>query len=152
MDTSLGFGFRHALHAVTARFELQTAIGTFASHARDYLFITAVFALVGADDLHAPAAGFGVAAVHAEEIAGEDRRLVAAGAGAHFDKAGAFVIRVFRQQQDLQLLLKPLALFARLLQLFLRHIAHFRIIQHHLGGFDIFLRLLPRAETLGNVG
>ncbi len=152
MDTSLGFGFRHALHAVAARFKLQASIGAVAGDAGDDLFIAAVLALVGADDLHAPATGFSVAAVHAEQVAGEDRRLVAAGAGAHFDKAGAFVVRIFRQQQHLQLLLQPLALGARLLQLFLRHIAHLGIVQHHLGGFDIFLRLLPRAETLGHVG
>src|SRR5690606_41602754 len=42
----------------------------------------------------------GVAAVHAEQVAGEDRRLVAAGAGAHFQEQVGLVARVARHQQQ----------------------------------------------------
>ncbi len=111
-----------------------------------------MLAFVGADDLHAPATRFGIAAVHAEEIAGENRRFIAAGSGAHFDKTGALIVGIFRQQQNLQLLLQHVTLLTRFLQLFLRHVTHFRIVEHLLRGFDIFLHLLPVAEATGHIG
>ena len=63
-----------------------------------------MFAFVGAHDLHAPAAGFRIAGIHPEQIAGKQRRFVTAGTGAHFNKRVAFIVRIARQQQNLQLL------------------------------------------------
>ena len=48
----------------------------------------------------------GVALVHAEQIAGEQRRLVAAGAGADFENDVALVHRVFGDERDAQFLLE----------------------------------------------
>ena len=56
------------------------------------------------DDLDAPALAFGIALIHAEEIAGEERRLVAAGSGADFENGAFFIRRILRQERDLQLL------------------------------------------------
>ncbi len=50
-----------------------------------------------------PATTLGVAQVHAEQVTGKDRRLVATGAGAHFEIQVCLVTRVLRQQQQLQL-------------------------------------------------
>jgi hypothetical protein len=57
-----------------------------------------VLALVGGEDLDAPAHPLRVAAVHAEQVAGEDRRLVAAGAGADLQEDVGLVQRVARHE------------------------------------------------------
>ncbi len=152
MDAPLGFGFRHALHAVPAGFKLQLTVHAVAGNFGNHFFETAVFAFVGAHHLDTPAAAFRIAAVHAEQIAGKDRRLIAAGAGAHFEEAAALVIRIFRQQQHLQLLLQRFTGRPRLFQLFLRHLAHFRIVQHHFRRLQILLHLTPFQEAAADVG
>ena len=54
------------------------------------------------DQLEPPALLLGKALVHAQQVAGEQRRLVAAGAGADFEHRGALVGGVARQQLDRQ--------------------------------------------------
>ncbi|MNN69227.1 hypothetical protein D3C81_1849960 [compost metagenome] len=101
MNTPLRLGFRHALHAVATRLKLQLAENAVARHLGNHFFIAAVLAFVGTHDLDAPATRFGIAAVHTEQIAGENRRFVTAGTGTHFQEAIALIIRIFRQQQHL---------------------------------------------------
>ena len=100
VDAALRLGLRHALHAVRAGFELESRIGAAALDARDDFLVAAVFAGAGGQDFQLPALALGVARVHAEQVAGEDRRLVAAGAGAHFQEDIAFVARILRNQQQ----------------------------------------------------
>src|SRR5277367_2240505 len=54
-------------------------------------------------DFDRPTFGLGIAGVHAEQIAGEQCRLIAAGSGADFQKDIAVVMRILRNQQALQL-------------------------------------------------
>lgn len=54
-------------------------------------------------DFHLPALALGVACVHAEQVAGKDRRFVTASAGAHFQKQVAVVARIARYQQRCKL-------------------------------------------------
>src|SRR5690606_11242995 len=70
VDAALRFGGRHALHAVGAGFELQARVGALALDAGDDFLVAAVLALAGGDDFHPPALALGVAAVHAEQVAG----------------------------------------------------------------------------------
>src|SRR5690606_19867338 len=98
VDATLRFGFRHALHAVGARFELQPGVGAFAVDPGDDLAEPAVLARAGRFDLHPPALALGVTGVHAQQVAGEDRGLVAAGAGADLQVQAAVVARVARHQ------------------------------------------------------
>ena len=93
VDAALGFGGRHALHAVRAGFELQLAVDVVAFDPGDDFFIAAVFAFVLREDLHPPAATLGVTRIHAEQVAGENRRLVATGAGTDFEEHVAAVVR-----------------------------------------------------------
>ena len=151
MNTPLRFRSRHALHAMTARFKLQTTIHAVAADLGDNLFIATMLAVVSAHDFHAPATRFSVAAVHAEQIPGKQRRFVTAGTGAHFHKRVTLVVRIFRQQKHLKLLLHLFRTRFRILQLFLRHLAHFRIVEHHLRGFDIFLNLSPVGKAFRNI-
>ena len=99
----LRFGRRHALHAVHAGLELQLGEDALARHAGDDFLVAAGVAFAGRHDLHAPALSGGVALVHAEEVAGEQRRLVAAGAGADFKDGVLLVGGVLGKQQQLYL-------------------------------------------------
>ena len=96
VDAALGLGFRHALHPVAAGLELELAVSAIARHADNGLFIAAQLGVAGRDDLDAPALALGVAAVHAEQIAGKQRRFVTAGTGAHFHESVTLVIGIFR--------------------------------------------------------
>ena len=108
MDAALRLGLRHALHAVAAGLELEARVRALADQARDHLLEAAELGHALRDDLHLPAAALGIARVHAEHVAGKQRGLVAAGAGAHLDEQVAIVVRVARQQRLLQLGLQPL--------------------------------------------
>ena len=99
VDAALRLGRRHALHAVRAGLELELRIGAAADDAADDLAVAAVLAGALAEHLDAPALALGVARVHPEQVAGEDRGLVAAGAGADLEEDVALVARVRRDQE-----------------------------------------------------
>ena len=74
----------------------------------------------------------GEADIHAEEVASEERGLVAAGAGADFDDGALVVVGVLGQERDLEILLglfQPLAGFRAL---DLGQFAHF-LVQRGIG-------------------
>ena len=76
-------------------------------------------------DFGLPALKLAIALIHAQQIGREQRRLVAAGAGADFHDGRGIVGRVPRQKRDAQLVIE---LFQPLLQLgalLLRHVADF---------------------------
>ena len=148
MDASLRLGLRHPLHPVCAGFELQARVHALAADARHHLLVAAVLAGTLADDLAAPAAQFRVAHVHAQQVAGEQRRLGAAGAGAHLDKDIALVVRVARQQQALQLRQQTFRLGTRLGQGVLGQFRHLRVGEHLLRGLDLLLVGVPGAEGM----
>ncbi len=74
----------------------------------------------------------GVAHVHAQQVAREDRRLVAAGAGADLEEDVAVVVRILRQQQPLQVGFQRLDAAAGGVDLLLRERLHVRVGQHFL--------------------
>ena len=86
------------------------AIDARAAHRGDDLAIAADLALARRKHLDLPAMQRGIALVHAEEIAGEKRRLVAAGPGAHFEDGAAVVGRVARDEKDAELVAQLLDL------------------------------------------
>ena len=96
MHTSLGLCLRHALNPVGTGFEFQFRVCALADDARDDFLVAAVLALVAVQNLEFPVLRFGIAAVHAKQIAGEDRRFVAAGAGAYLEKHIGAVVGIAR--------------------------------------------------------
>ena len=62
--------------------------------AADDLLVAAVLAGAFAHDLRREALGFGVAGIHAQQVACENRRLVAARAGAHFQEDVVLIARI----------------------------------------------------------
>ena len=129
VDAALRFRHGHALHAVPARFVAQAAIRAFARHAQHHFLVAAQLGGRFAHHFHAPALRFGVAGVHAGQIACEQRRFVAARARADFHEGVALVIRVFGQQQALQLALQLRQLALAGADFFLRHLLHFRVLR-----------------------
>ena len=109
VDAALRFGVRHALHAMHAGFEFQLGEGAAAADFGDDFLVAAHGAFARGDHLDLPALLGGIALVHAEQIAGEQRGLVAAGAGADFEDDVALVHRVLRQQRQADLLLELVA-------------------------------------------
>ncbi|MCY1438774.1 hypothetical protein D9M71_549870 [compost metagenome] len=61
MHPPLGFGFRHALHTVGARLELELTVHVLTLDPGNHLFIAAVLPLVLGQDLEPPAAALGIA-------------------------------------------------------------------------------------------
>ena len=149
MDAPARLGRRDALHAMHAGLELQPREHAFAGDRGDDLLVAAEVVLRDRDDLHLPAAQLGVAAVHAEEIGSEQRRLVAAGAGAHFENGAALVGGVLRQELDPQLLLQFLATRLERFQIGARHGDHLlvggRVIDERR---EVFLLPLGAAQRL----
>ncbi len=92
---------------MAARFEFQARVGALADDAHDDFLVAADLAGIVRHDFHAPAVALGVAGVHAQQSAGEQRRFVAAGTGADLEEDVAFVVGVARQQRGLQVGFQP---------------------------------------------
>ena len=78
------FRFRHALHPVYAAFVFHPTEHALAGNAGDDFAIAAEIALGHRVHIELPALDRGVALIHAEKIAGEQRRFLSARAGANF--------------------------------------------------------------------
>ena len=85
-----------------ARFEFELAVDTVAFDPGDDLLVAAVLAFVLGENLQTPATLFGVTRIHAEQVAREDRGLVATGTGADLEEHVAPVVGVLGQQHALQ--------------------------------------------------
>ncbi len=106
MDPALCFGLGHALHAMDARLVLEHAVDALAGHFHHDLLEAARTAFAGAVDLVPPAPLLDELHVHAQQVAGKNRRFVAARAAADFDDGVLAVLRVGRDEQQLDLLLQ----------------------------------------------
>ncbi len=151
LDASLRFGDGDALHAVHTALVLErrphtvlrrrSALGT---NRQLHILDTAQFGGVLALQRHRPAALFRIPHVHAQQIAGEQRGLLAAGAGLDLHDRVARVVGIARNQRGAQLLLDGGKLTFQTLGL----LGEIRILgRHFLGGFQIVLHLL-----VGGVG
>ncbi len=148
MDTALGFGLRHALHAVRTGLELELGVDVVTLDAGDHFLEATVLALVGRQHLDPPALLLGITRIHAEQVAGEDRRLVATGAGADFQIDVAPVVGVLRQQHALQAVLQLDQRLTGLGDFLLGHLAQVRVavLEQRLGTFEVGLHLAQLAE------
>ena len=129
---ALGFGFGHALHAVHAGFEFQAGKHALAFDVHRHVFDTAQIAVLLIHDLEGPAHRFAVALIHAQQVGCEQRRLIAARAGANFQDRGPRVGGVFGQKCQLQAGFHFRNTGAQLRQFFFGQPAHFRIGQQNL--------------------
>ncbi|VXB95231.1 hypothetical protein BREVUG8_70089 [Brevundimonas sp. G8] len=149
VDAPLRLGRRHALHPVDAALELQPAEHAVAGDRGDDFLVAASVALGRRIQLDPPAARGGVAGVHAEQVAGEKSRLVAAGAGAHFQHGRGVLVGVARGQQQGHLAFQARQGFTQDLQLVLRHRRHFGVGRH---GFQVRHLGAGAGQALNRVG
>ena len=103
VDAAAGLGRRHALHAVHAALVLQPAVDPLPFDERDDFLDAAAAVSLRFRTSMLPALPLGVARVHAEQVRREQRRLVAAGAGADFEHDVLRVVGILRDEQDLDL-------------------------------------------------
>ncbi len=84
VDAPLFFCLRYALNAVYALFILEGSIDVLSCNFRGDFFESADADAAFIEHLYAPSFAFGIACVHAVEVRGKKRGLIAAGAGADF--------------------------------------------------------------------
>ena len=136
MDAAAGFGFGNTLHAVNAGFEFQPREHIASGDVGSGLLVAADAGLGHFHHLEPPAMLCRKSLIHAEQVGGEQRRLVTTGTGAHLEDRVSRIVPVARQQKKLQavhLLGKP---GLDLLNFGLRHLRHFGVVsgllgQHH---------------------
>ncbi len=137
MDAPLRLGFRHPLHAVPAGLELEFRIHAAADQAHDHFLVAAQVGGVFGDQLDLPAVALCVAGVHAEQRPGEQRRFVAAGAGADFQKNVFLVVGILGQQRALQVFFQGQQVVASGADLLFAERFHLRVSQDLLGFGDV---------------
>ena len=132
MNTTGAFRLWYTLHAVCAGFVFESGICTLALDQHACFFDTADTGIVGVHDLGLPAAALRVTQIHTQKVLREQRRLFTAGTRAHFQNNVLFIVRVLRQQQDLELFLHLRDLILVLCQLHLGQLTQLRVagIQH----------------------
>ncbi len=89
----------HALDAVHAGLELEARIGTVAADLGDDLLVAAGLGVGRGHHLQLPATPLGIAGIHPEQVGGEQRRLLAPGAGTDLEDHVAVVVRIARHEQ-----------------------------------------------------
>src|SRR5579872_5416009 len=108
-----------------------------------YDFLEAAFgAFADGNDVHLPTLLGGVAFVHAEQIAGEEGSLVAAGAGADFEDDIALIHCVFRNEREANLLFEPFLARDK------RRLLRFRELAH----LGTVLRVRDQRVEIGDFG
>ena len=134
MDAALGLGVGHPLHPVDPALKFEAAVGPLPVDGKDGLPHPAQLGLAQVEQLHLPAMGGGVHAVHPHQTVGKEGGLLAAHPAAHLDDDAAAVVFVPGQQQH----------FERLFQL--RHRLRFfaDLLLYHL--FEVRLEGLVPGE------
>jgi hypothetical protein len=125
--------------SVAAGFEFQFRIHAVADDAHDDFAVAAQVRRRLGHHFHLPAVAFGVAGVHAQQVAGKQGRLVTAGAGADLEEDVALVVLVLRQQHLLQLQVELAKASLGRVDLVLGKFLHLRVRQHLLRSRDISL-------------
>ena len=97
VDSALLLGLGHALHPMAAAFVAQVLEDVVAGDAEDDFLVAALLAGAEGDVLDFPALVAGIMGVHVVEVAGEEGRLVAAGAGPDFHDDAAEVFALGQQ-------------------------------------------------------
>ena len=128
-----------------AAFVFQLAVRAAALDGRDDFLEPADAGVARRHQLEPPALALGVLAVHPEQLGGEERRLVAARAGADFEDDVLFVVRILGIEQDLELGEQRVAAGDERLQLLLRELAHVGIGR---GGELLRLREVARDDLV----
>ena len=152
---ALGFGGRHPLHPVHARFEFQLAEHPLALDCQDQFLVAAQFRLGGAHRFHPPALALGIALVHPCQVAGPDRRLIPAGTGADLQHHAALIAGITGKQSNGEALFQGADLLLQLGQLVVRQLLHGRVapvLPQQLAGLLLLLPQLAQPLVVVHQG
>ena len=151
MNAPSRFRLRNALHAVNAGFVLEPRICPLTIHGKRHKLHAAESGFLHILRGNLKAAPFRVVHIHPVELRGKERRLLAAGARPDFEDDVLVVVRILRQQQNSELLLKLLHGLLRGGQLLAEHLLHLRVglsLQKLQRIADILFLLLILTERL----
>src|SRR5690606_36463494 len=131
---------------------LEPRVSALADDAADDLLVAAVLAFVRGKHLDAPAVRLRVAAVHPEQVACEESRLVAARARADLEEQVRVVVRILRHEVQSELALLRVALLAQRGGLLLAERPQLLVVAAGklLGRGEILLELPIRGEIAGD--
>ena len=132
MDAPARFGFRHPLHAMHAGFVFQPGEDALALDPGRGFLDPAKLGLGEVEHLEGPALRLGIAAIHGQKIAREQRRLLAAGAGADLDDGRARIGGILGQKRDAQRLFQIGQFRLEARHFLLCQFAHVGIREHRL--------------------
>ncbi len=128
VDSALGFGLRHALDPVHPALVAQFLVHVLALDREHDLLEPAPLAAAAVHQLNFPSLPIRVAAVHPIQVGGEQRRFLAAGAGTDLHDRVARVMRVRRDQPELDLAVQALGFRAQRAQLRFGQLCHLRVV------------------------
>src|SRR5690554_826364 len=150
MNPPLRLGFRNPLYPVRARLKLESAVHCRSSNPGNNFLVAAVFSIILAEHFNLPVLVLSITAVHSEQVAGKNGRLIATSSSADFQKNVAGIVRVLWQHQPLQIFIQLFTFLPCRLQLLLCHFAHFRItVSGQLfGRLNIIKRGSPGPERM----
>ena len=86
MDAALSFSLGNTLNTMRTGFKLELLINILAFDTDNYFLITAVFALTLVNNLELPTLQFCITGIHAQQVSGKYRCLIATCARADFNK------------------------------------------------------------------
>ena len=98
MNTALALCYRDALDAMNATFKLEFAIWLIAGNAENDLFVATGIVNGFGLQFNFETMSFGVADIHAIEVARKKARLITAGTGANFNNGRLVVVRIARNE------------------------------------------------------
>ena len=127
VDTACRFRFRHTLHSVHTALIFQSGICTLALDEHNSFLDAADSGVVDVHQLGLPSVSFCIAHIHSQKILTEQSGFIAAGACSDFQNNVLFIVRVLRQQQNLQFLFVLLNLLFQLVDFHFGQITHFFI-------------------------
>src|SRR5436190_6873834 len=148
VDASLRLRRGDALHAMHAALEAELRVDVLAVHERDALFVAAGRALALREDLDRPSLRLGEAAVHAEEVGGEERGFLTAFTAADLEDDVLLVVRIRGKEEKLDLLFEDAALRLQLGQLDLDELTQLGIGERLFVLFDLLLERAKARERL----
>src|SRR6202521_2542333 len=143
MDTSLGLGLWHALHAMHATLVFQERIGALPVYLEHDLVESPMLARRDVDNLDLPALALGPFRVHTEKVGREEGRLLPTLRTLDLDHDVPIVVWILGQKENLELLIKLPDLRQRPVlfcaQVFL-HLLIFFLLEHRSRGFQLVAR------------
>ena len=105
MDAPAGLCLRHTLYPMDSRFIFHYRICAASGNHKGYILHAADPDLLALHKLHPPSSALGIMKIHAVDLCRKKRSLIPTGSGADLNYNIFIIIGIFREEQDLKLML-----------------------------------------------